>query len=671
MPDSGAPSSSDRLDSWKEIAQYLRRDVRTVQRWEETAGLPVHRRVQNGQKRGPVFAFRSELDAWFRSSTQAAAVGSRAAAQRPWFQRPWLVAGLAMGVLGAGLTGWLVWPREALRLPPKVTQLTDYPGVEQNPAFSPDGKQLAFSWNGKEQSNFDIYVRLVEGGAPVRLTSHPALDIAPVWSPDGSKLAFVRNSRTSPVSEVMVMPALGGAEKRVAASIRLSDFGLSGPALAWTADGQGLIIHRTGPSSDQISLALASLDNQEPRPLLTPPPDSAGDCCPALAPDGRTLVFLRATREGAWQAHVVPLSEDGKPLGEPRRLTSEPSGVLRPMWAACGRQLLYLSSYQGRWVLWRLLSDGAGRPAPVESIVPAGIDWAASPDGVRLAYSNSASHSEIWRVALGSGSEATRIISSSGARNFNPQYSPDGQKVAYMSIRPPDAGIWVADSEGNNPIRVASATGVFAAPARWAPDGSKLVFECVVEGNEDICAVSATGGQFHQLTHHPAQDLAPSWSRDGKWIYFTSNRAGAFQIWKMPASGNEAEAVRLSDQEGFGAVESADGKMIFFAGQRRTGRLLKMPVAGGSVETVGSIRLLGRSHNFAVANDGIIYISSSNPEQWFEIWKYNFSDGRAVKLARFEKRLASGLSVSPDGRQLLFPAYEEQFGDIYLVENFN
>src|SRR5205823_5057972 len=88
------------------------------------------------------------------------------------------------------------------------------PGIEQDPALSTDGKQVAFSWNGPKQDNFDIYVQQIAGGQPLRLTSDPGNDGLPTWSPDGETIAFVRNIGQQH-SAVYSVRALGGHEHKL------------------------------------------------------------------------------------------------------------------------------------------------------------------------------------------------------------------------------------------------------------------------------------------------------------------------------------------------------------------------------------------------------------------------------------------------------------------------
>ena len=89
--------------------------------------------------------------------------------------------------------------------------LTTYPGFEQVPSLSPDGSQVAFSWNGPRQDNYDIYIKLVGPGEPVQLHWNPAPDDTPAWSPNGDRIAFLRRTSES-TAELIVMPALRGAE---------------------------------------------------------------------------------------------------------------------------------------------------------------------------------------------------------------------------------------------------------------------------------------------------------------------------------------------------------------------------------------------------------------------------------------------------------------------------
>jgi len=140
-----------------------------------------------------------------KSMTAPRAATAATPAARPR-NRAVLAGSLAALLIVVGL-GWLWWTHRAPTEPTmevKLVPLTTYPGIEQQPSLSPDGSQVAFSWNGMDQKNFDIYVKTTGAGPPLRLTRDPAEDINPVWSPDGSSIAFLRKMTAANRFEVLL-----------------------------------------------------------------------------------------------------------------------------------------------------------------------------------------------------------------------------------------------------------------------------------------------------------------------------------------------------------------------------------------------------------------------------------------------------------------------------------
>ncbi len=126
---------------------------------------------------------------------------------------------LLLAAVGVGL--WLLRP--APHAAPKTVPLTSYPGRQITPAFSPDGKQVAFAWDGEKGDNLDIYVKLVDAGTPLRLTSSPAFEWSPAWSPDARYIAFCRWFSGGDHIEIWMIPALGGAERKLGESAGVMD----------------------------------------------------------------------------------------------------------------------------------------------------------------------------------------------------------------------------------------------------------------------------------------------------------------------------------------------------------------------------------------------------------------------------------------------------------------
>ena len=338
----GTPAS-DRLDSWKEIAAYLRRSERTVRRWEQTESLPTRRHEHH--RRASVYAYRSELDQWWeaRGSTVARTEPEVARPPRARLQR---VLGVSILAIAAVLSyRWLGSRNASLETPTGVwrtTAITSYPGIEQFPSFSPDEQRLAFAWRREKSDNFDIYVQQVRSGNPVQLTTHPHHDWSPAWSPDGGSIAFIRFSPGSN-AELIVMPTLPGSEHRLTTIAPLPGRGgIYGAFLAWSPDGAWIATSDKEGENDASGLIIVSTTTAEKR-RLTRPGHGQRDTAPAFAPDGRSLVFVRVITFAISEIYQLPLTRDLQPAGPPTALTASRRMSTSPTWISAGTEVLFSS----------------------------------------------------------------------------------------------------------------------------------------------------------------------------------------------------------------------------------------------------------------------------------------------------------------------------------------
>src|SRR5206468_12115281 len=142
---------------------------------------------------------------------------------------------------------------------------------------SPDGRQLAFAWDGAAGDNLDIYVKLIDTGAPLRLTNHPGRDRGPAWSPDGRYVAFTRQYDGG--TGLFMVPALGGVERRLLTlGFRPDYWQWEFPFKAdWSPDGKSIAFSDRASQEDHPSLFLVSIDDLERHRVTSPPAGSAGD----------------------------------------------------------------------------------------------------------------------------------------------------------------------------------------------------------------------------------------------------------------------------------------------------------------------------------------------------------------------------------------------------------
>jgi len=592
----------------------------------------------------------------------------------PGRRRRLLWAATALAVLLAAGGAWYL-RRLNPAAPLKVVPLTSFSGTERYPALSPDGKQIAFSWNGEKEDNFDIYIKLVDAGTPLRLTTNPEVDSHPVWSPDGRFIGFTRSGADR---GYFMIPALGGPERKLADIPKFPARGPA-PAMNWTPDGKSMVIVDTG--SEPTSLALLSLGTGEKRKLISPEANSYGDSQPVFSPDGRWLAFVRVQGTAVSDVYRIAFPPGSAGEAQPQRVTFGNWYVGGIAWTPDSREIILASSQEGASTLWRVPASGSRAPQRVESTGPGAFfpSVARTPGGaLRLAYEYSNTDYNIWRLAIeevpGAGGLATpvgrsptRLIASTRGE-AQAAYSHDGKSIAFISDRSGSFEIWACSADGSNPVQLTSFGGPAATAPRFSPDGRRIVFASRPGGNIDVYIVSAQGGSPRRLTTEPSEDHTPRWSNDGKWIYFCSNRAGRHEVWKTPAgapSGPAGKATQVTTKGGFRCQESRDGQFLYFT-KFREPDLWRMPTQGGE-ET----RVLECSPQtpWTMVDRGIYFADyKSNSLKFFDL------GGRRVStVARVEKLAASAginLQVSPDGRWLLYTQEDQFISDIMLVENF-
>jgi len=397
-----------------------------------------------------------------------------------------------------------------------------------------------------------------------------------------------------------------------------------------------------------------------------------GDSYPAFSPDGKTLAFIRSSSLATTDIYLMPLA-GGKPL----RLTSDNTSILGLSWTGDSREIVF-ASRRGSSIynLWRLPITG-GAPVRLPEVGQRAISPTISRQGNRLAYTQTVDDSNIWRIELdatGRGRAVVPLISST-LSDDGPDYSPDGSKIVFASNRTGDFGIWLCDKDGMNPVQLVNRGPSLTGTPHWSPDGRWIAYDSRSsepgrEGYADIYVVSAAGGPPRRLTAEAAENVAPSWARDGRWIYFGSTRSGSMQMWKVPTEGGPA--VQMTRHGGFEGVESTDGKFLYYAQGRSIPGIWRIPVAGGEETMALDCDQAGFWRLWTVVEKGIYFATASTPSQPL-IEFLSFATGKVTPVATLARPLPRsdpGLSVSPDGRWLLFTQMDQSGSDIMLAENF-
>ncbi|HWR49724.1 MAG TPA: hypothetical protein VN428_01360, partial [Bryobacteraceae bacterium] len=574
-------------------------------------------------------------------------------------RRAVITAGIAAFAILAAAGAWYAFRRDPSPLPPmRTSHLTTFPGVEQDPALSPDGNLVAFTWRGPNQDNQDIWVQQIGAGNPIRLTVDTAPDSSPAWSPDGRQIAFCRRSEGMSY-DLFVMPALGGGERRVA-TVRTP---LCMPS--WSPDGKNLVIgHREGPD-DAPGLRLLSVETGQLRRLTSIPRESrmGVDMAGRISPDGSGLLFVRTPTMNAGDLYLLPLGGGYAPAGELRRLTTDNSAFRGATWLPDSHTVVFGADRTGSPTLWRLDVAAGGPP---EQLVGPGDDTdspSASLQGNRLAFVRRTEDTNIWGLDLKSGKAAQAIAST--LNESAPAYSPDGRRVAFASDRSGRLEIWVSDPDGSRAVQL-TKTKQGAVMPRWSPDGKRIAYGAPGGDRWETFVIDADGGAPIRLPAKEGAFGVGGWSGDGRWLYFGA-RDGLF---KLPVNGGEA--VQLSKERGFRPVESPDGRHLYYSTggrMRQPGAgapIRRLPLAGGEPEDV--LPTTADPNQWAISTNGIYYGGEAERGR-YAVRFYDFASRSTRLIAELPKPFGQGFSVSPDGRRLLYTQIDQEDSDILMIEN--
>lgn len=481
--------------------------------------------------------------------------------------RPWIaIAAALVFVLAAGaLLRSRPGTASSAGPPPRVLPVTAFSGSKDFPAFSPDGSQIVFAWVGPGSETVtardsnrsrNIYIKVVDSGEPLRLTASPYSELLPAWSPDGRQIAFLR--REPDGDAVYLIPALGGAERRI---------GRAGVGIAWTPDSKNLVLASAPDALGRSHLVLRDPQTGSERALTQP--GAFSDSFPAVSPDGRTIAFIRSWSASARDLMQVPI--DG---GEPRRLTHGNRPVWGCTWAPDGRSIIYSSNGGDGDFLWRVpasggppehvaidaksayypsasrtgnrlvftelyqdsnlyLYQGEGFRQSVPLLRSTREDHSPvfSPDAQWIAFvSKRTGSDEIW-VARSDGSSPMQLTRFQGPATGSPRWSPDGTVIVFDSRAAASPDIYTIGRDGTGLRQRTSDASEETRPA-FSSDGKWIYFHSNRSGSHQIWKMPAGGGEPRQITRGGGFDLFES--PDGKRLYYTKAGRG---IWTVPVEG--------------------------------------------------------------------------------------------------------------------------------------
>jgi serine/threonine protein kinase/Tol biopolymer transport system component len=386
------------------------------------------------------------------------------------------------------------------------TRLTDLAGRETFPSLAPQGDVFVYAKRG--EAGWDIYFQRI-GGQPMNITADsPADDTQPAFSPDGRRIAF-RSERGG--GGIFLMGGTGESVQKV------SKMGYNP---AWSPDGRQLAVATDGtsdPSQHGGSSEIWILDIAANRARKLVNGDGLQ---PSWSPNGRRIAYWGvASGSGRRVLWTIPVAG-----GSAVAALDDAALNWNPVWSPDGRWLYFSSDRGGSMNLWRIaIDEGSGRASGAPEPVTTPASWSGlisfAADGRHLACVAGESQANLERIAFdpsalraaGPGREVTQ-----GSRKVGScDVSPDGQWIAFYSSVPQE-DIFVVRADGTELRRLTDDPFKDRVP-QWSPDGSRLLFYSNRSGVYQAWAIHPDGGGLEELTRIPSPGLVyPIWSPDGR-----------------------------------------------------------------------------------------------------------------------------------------------------------
>jgi Tol biopolymer transport system component len=676
-PTSGTPPSvsppEDRLDSWKEIAAYLKRDVTTVQRWEKREGMPVHRHLHD--RMGSVYSSRAELDAWVRGRnlpvaqengtdvvstsnpppTQNNAISS---SQSRW-RIVWPLAAVVVA-LAIAARPWLRRTDYFWRNPiadARFQTVTDFDGIEEAAAVSRDGHFVAFL--SDRDGKMDVWITQLGSGQFHNLTHGSVRELVNPsvrtlgFSPDGAFVTFwVRKQDSSSGGDISIwaVPTLGGQPKPYLEGVAEFD---------WSRDGSRLAYHTPGPG-DPLFVSDGGR-RREGRPIFTAPAGLHSHF-PLWAPDSAFIYFVQGSlpdKLDIWR--IAPAG------GTPERITSQMDRVSYPV-LLNRRTLVYLANDPDGSGPWLYGVDVERRiPHRLNSGLDKYTSLAASADGRRLVATVASPKTSFWRVPIGDSPAelpAAARIALTTSTGFSPRLGPD--YLLYVSAAGTSESIWKLANGTGTELWSAEGARVLGGPAISA-DGRSIAFSVRQHGQALLYVIQADGTNARIVSDSLDLQGAPAWSPGGQSITSAVVDHGVPHLFRVPLNGGSPTP--FVNEYSVDPAWAPDGRFFVYSGPDIGATFsVKAVATEAAAHPLPPLTLTRGARHLAFLPGGRALMVLRGDIQHKNLWLIDLQTGADRQLTNLGPDFdIHDFDISPDGHEVVLERVQER-SDVVMLD---
>ena len=548
-------------------------------------------------------------------------------------------------------------------------RLTDFVGMEQFPALSPDGRSVAFT--AEVDGQRQLWVRLLSGGNPLQITHDDADHQSPRWSSDSASIIyFSPSSQVNGVGQVWEIPALGGTARPVVSSLIPADFSHDGKHIAYMR-----------PEHEQVEIVTAERDGGSPQVVARLPADFTYANL-RWSPDDRRLAY-QSGRTFDFDVFSVPATG-----GTPQRVTHDGNPQSGFSWLPDGSGVVFSSArgdtvlYVPTMNLWKIRLDGTGLQQ-----VTFGETSYLFPDLDRdgnIAASRARIEFDIWKYPTdGPPMENVRrgiqITHQTGSVQ-TPSLSPNDRELVYLSDSGGHGNLWILNLESrqSRQLTFVQDPQVTVGVPVWSPDGAHISY--VTRGkttgwNVDQWVVNPDGSNPHKVSEGGGW---ASWSWDGKWLYVAPPTEKGFRIEKVDPEGTQH--VRIQE-DGLKPAVGPDGTLYYLVNLGVLNGVADMEIRAAQPDTAQGHAISRISGSRQLSSASVMQPVISPDGKWLalllldgtttNIWAQPTSGGGMKQITDFGHEatfIARRVSWSSDGKYI-YAAIGKGEADIVLLSN--
>jgi serine/threonine-protein kinase len=561
----------------------------------------------------------------------------------------------------------------------RITRLTNAPGLEVDPALSPDGRLLAYA--AGPPGHMRLFLLDVAGGRTIPLTDGAAQhERAPRWSPDGTRLVFHAGADETANASVeaaalFLVPSLGGVPRRLSGTTPLWGF-----SPTWSPDGRRIAFVEGGGVYGSIVSTIDADGSGASRRL-----GSATEIHSLRwSPDGRWIACVRGNPRFTFgttsfgnnaTSAICTIGADGSRV---TAITPGTSLDVSPTWMPDGRTLLFVSNREGPRDVYRVTLAQTGEPAGDSVRITSGVNAQGidlSRDGRTLAYSDYTTMSHIWAVALPATGEASladaRQITFGRELVEGLALSHDGAWLAYDSDRSGNGDIWKVSTAGGEPASITSdPAGDFVQD--WSADDREVAFHSLRRGTRDIFLMHVDGTGVQMVVGTGAEEANPDLSPDGTALTYDVWNDGATRVWIVERSSRTSPwgtPRPFTSGTGNDSAWSPDGRQVAFVSSG-TLRVKSRSADDERVLVQARPGVYPTPRYSCWMPDGRTVLYKADDERGrSSIWAVALDGGTPRRVIHFDDpaRPSSRREFATDGTQLYFTIAAHE-SDIWLME---